>query len=42
MSPEQFEVSDLTVIGWITITSIGEENVYFTLADGRRGFVKLP
>ena len=39
---EQFEIEDLPSLGPIQITEIGEENIYFTLADGRVGFVKSP
>ena len=40
-TPTQFEIEDLLTIGWITVTDCGEENMYFTLADGSRGFVKI-
>ena len=36
----EYEVEDLPKIGWIQITHIGEENVYFTLSDGSLGFYK--
>ena len=35
-----YEVTDLPKLGWLTITDIGEENFYFTLADGSEGYVK--
>lgn len=37
----EYEVADLVNLGWIQITEMGEENLYFTLADGSRCFVKL-
>lgn len=40
MTPTFYEISELPSLGWITITSIGEENIYFTLGDGSRGFCK--
>ena len=40
-TPAQYEAAEFATIGWIQITEIREENVYFTLADGTRGFVKL-
>jgi hypothetical protein len=36
----EYEISELPGLGWIVITWVGEENVYFTLADGSEGFVK--
>lgn len=36
-----FELEDLPRLGWIRITHIGDENVYFTLPDGREGFAKF-
>ena len=35
-----YEVTDLPKLGWLAITDIGEENFYFTLADGSEGYVK--
>ena len=35
-----YEVEDLLTIGPITITDVGEENMYFTLADGTFGYCK--
>ncbi len=32
------EPTDLASIGWIVITNIGQENIYFDLADGTRCF----
>tara|TARA_R110000803_G_scaffold58013_1_gene116196 strand:+ start:253 stop:432 length:180 start_codon:yes stop_codon:yes gene_type:complete len=40
-TPVWYEVSDLPTLGWFQITEMGEENMYFTLADGSAGFVKL-
>ncbi len=37
----QYEVSELPELGWITMTEMGEENLYFTLQDGSKGFCKL-
>ena len=39
--PVEFEAADLPTLGWVTVTGCGEENVYLTLADGTRAFVKL-
>lgn len=39
--PTWYEIEDLPALGFITITDIGEENIYFTLADGSRGFIKV-
>jgi len=36
-----FEVPELPSLGWITITHIGEENIYFTTSQGVNGFIKL-
>ena len=36
----QYDPQDLPRLGWVTITEHGEENTYFTLADGSVGFVK--
>lgn len=36
-----YEVSDLPSLGWITITSMGEENLYFMLANGQDAYVKI-
>ncbi len=38
--PVQYEASDLASIGPIVITDTGEENMYFTTADGTRGYAK--
>ena len=40
-APTQYEVSDLLTLGWIQITEMGEENLYYVLADGSCGFVKI-
>lgn len=37
----EYEISELPSLGFVTITHSGEENVYFTLADGSLGFVKV-
>lgn len=37
----EYEVTDLPTLGFITITDIGEENVYFTLSDGTAGYCKI-
>ena len=34
------EIEELPGLGWIKITEIGEENVYFTIADGTLCFCK--
>lgn len=34
------ELEDLSALGWITITYVGDENVYFTTADGIEGYFK--
>ena len=36
----EFETEDLPGLGWIQITDVGEENVYFTYGDGFPGFCK--
>jgi len=36
----EYEVNELLTIGPIVITECGEENMYFTLADGSTGFCK--
>jgi len=38
---KEFESNQLHLLGWITITDIGEENVYFTLQDGTKAFSKI-
>lgn len=38
---EEVQVEELPGLGWIQITEVGEENVYFDHGDGRRGFVKV-
>jgi hypothetical protein len=37
---EQYELSELPTLGYIVITWVGEENMYFTKQDGTFGFVK--
>jgi len=37
----QYEVSELPSLGWLRFESMGDENLYFVLSDGSRGFVKL-
>ncbi len=39
-NPTYYEVSDLPSLGWLVIDWVGEENIYFTLADGSTGYVK--
>tara|TARA_R100000329_G_scaffold30783_1_gene28493 strand:+ start:2641 stop:2874 length:234 start_codon:yes stop_codon:yes gene_type:complete len=36
----QYELTDLPTLGWLTDCECGEENFYFTTADGIRGFIK--
>jgi hypothetical protein len=36
----EYQLTDLPGLGWIVINHIGEENLYFTLADGSEGFIK--
>ena len=38
---QQIEIADLPKMGFIQITDIGEENIYFTDSDGNEFFVKL-
>ena len=37
----EVEVQDLSSVGWIRITEVGEENIYFLLPSGQRAFCKL-
>lgn len=38
-----FELSELPGLGFVQITNVGDENVYFTYGpDSLRGFVKVP
>ncbi len=37
----EVEVGELATIGWIQITSIGEENLYFSTPDGTKHFCKV-
>ncbi len=39
--PREVQPEDLGRIGWINITDISEENVYFRLRDGTRCFSKV-
>ncbi len=36
-----YEIEELAGLGWIVITDIGEENIYFTLEDGTLGYCKV-
>ena len=36
----QYETEELPGLGWMVITWVGDENLYFTLADGSEGFCK--
>jgi len=39
----EIEFDDLSKVGWITIDSVGEENIYFTRIDtGTNHFCKIP
>ena len=40
-SPIWIEIEDLATLGWIVITWVGEENMYFTDADGTEYFCKI-
>ena len=37
----QYEIEDLAGLGWVQITDMGDENLYFVLADGSLGFAKI-
>ena len=39
--PKEFEIEELTQIGWLQVTSIGNENLYFFLEDGTHGYCKI-
>jgi len=39
-TPTQYDAEDLPGLGWLVFTEHGEENSYFTLADGSIGFIK--
>lgn len=41
MTMTQIEASDLHKIGPICVTGVGEENFYFTLANGTRCYCKV-
>lgn len=38
---EQVEVEELPNVGWIRITEIGEENMYWQDENGKRFFCKV-
>lgn len=40
-APQEFDIDQLPRLGWIQITDVGEENIYFTLEDGSKGFCKV-
>tara|TARA_R110000824_G_scaffold79967_2_gene201349 strand:- start:42 stop:173 length:132 start_codon:yes stop_codon:yes gene_type:complete len=40
MTPTQYDTNELPHLGWIVITEIGEENIYFRTEDGSIGFIK--
>lgn len=37
----QYEIDDLPLLGWFVITWVGNENIYFTMGSGRRGYCKV-
>ena len=39
-TPTFYDLEEIPGLGWVQITDIGEENFYFTLADGSKGFAK--
>ena len=39
--PKEFEIEELTQIGWLQVTSIGNENLYFFLENGTHGYCKI-
>ena len=39
--PKEFEIGELTQIGWLQVTSMGNENLYFFLEDGTQGYCKF-
>lgn len=41
-APTEYDPASFDTLGWLTITEHGQENTYFTLSDGTKGFVKLP
>ena len=40
-SMREYDLTALPTLGWLTITHVGEENIYFLLADGTCGFCKV-
>ena len=38
--PQFFDTTQIPALGWIQITHIGSENVYFTYGEGLKGFMK--
>ena len=40
-APQEFEIQELTQIGWLQVTSIGNANLYFFLEDGTQGYCKI-
>ena len=36
----EVEVKDLPTLGWLKFDGCGQENLYFTMEDGRRCYVK--
>ena len=45
ITPKHFDREDLPFLGWIVLTEIGSENLYFEYKDNenhvRRGFIKI-
>jgi hypothetical protein len=37
----EYDPSQLHTLGWLQFKERGEENMYFTLQDGSRGFIKI-
>jgi hypothetical protein len=37
----QYQITDLSDLGWLRVTEVGEENMYFVLQNGTHGFVKV-
>lgn len=40
-APPEYDLDDLPTLGWLQVTDVGEENMYFTLEDGTDGFCKV-
>ena len=36
-----YDAAELPGLGWVQFTEIGEENMYFVLKNGIRGFCKI-